>query len=360
MKSSTLSATSQNAPGVWPDGGLESVPQCPVCGSGKRELAYDHLRDRLFGCAPGRWNLQRCDGCGSGYLDPRPTTATIGLAYANYVTHKPTGGVDYARASWWRRFRMAQRNRYLNANFGYDLKPATWNLFFLSSARRRRFDTFTGYLRFPGQGARVLDIGCGNGTFLWQMRSLGWEVCGVEPDPQSAARAREAGLDVRAGLLQQQSLPDAHFDAIIMNHVIEHLHDPLDTLRRCWKLLKPGGHITLVTPNFDSRGHGYFGKDWMPLDPPRHLFLFTENSLRQAMENCGFSVSRPAHTPLNARELFKKSFLLRQAGDSVPQSSHLPLRIRLKMEWLAWQANRATRKNPVGTEELALLGKKLA
>lgn len=355
-----LSASHQNITDRWPDDGLENVPRCPVCGGSERKLIHANLRDRMFGCAPGEWNLQLCNNCGSGYLDPRPTAATIGLAYSKYCTHAPTGGVDYATASWWRRFRIAQRNSYLNANYGYDLKPAAWNPFFLSSARRRRFDTFTGHFRFPGRGARVLDIGCGNGGFLWQMRSLGWDVCGVEPDPKSAVHARGAGLDVRDGLLQQQSLPEAHFDAIIMNHVIEHLHDPVDTLRRCWKLLKPGGQITLATPNWGSRGHQLFAADWMALMPPTHLVLFTEASLHRALEACGFVVSRPSQPSLKAREYFKTCFSLERGDKLTNKVQKLPWFTRLKMEWLAAQANRATRRNPAVTEELVLLGKKAA
>jgi len=358
MKSPNFSVNNDNARAGWPAGGLENVPRCPVCGSSGRKLIHANLRDRVFCCAPGEWNLHQCNDCGSGYLDPRPTSATIGLAYSKYFTHGPTGGVDYAKASWWRRFRIAQRNSYLNAHYGYDLKPAAWSPFFLSHARRRRFDTFTGHLRFPGRGAHVLDIGCGNGAFLWQMRSLGWDVCGVEPDTKSAARARAAGLDVRDGLIQQQTLPDAHFDAITMNHVIEHLHDPLDTLRRCWKLLKPGGQISLTTPNLGSRGHQIFGADWLPLDPPRHLVLFTEDSLRRALETCGFAVSRPPRPSLKARELFETSFFLHRGNDLNGQKPKFPWFIRLKMEWLAALANSATRKNPAVTEELVLIGKK--
>lgn len=125
-----LSATHKSIPDRWPDSGLENVPRCPVCGGSGRKLIHANLRDRVFGCAPGEWNLQQCNNCGSDYLDPRPTAATIGLAYSKYCTHNPTGAVDYATASWWRRFRIAQRNGYLNANYGYDLKPAAWNPFF--------------------------------------------------------------------------------------------------------------------------------------------------------------------------------------------------------------------------------------
>jgi 2-polyprenyl-3-methyl-5-hydroxy-6-metoxy-1,4-benzoquinol methylase len=344
----------------WPADGLESMPNCPVCGGDKRRLAHAELHDGIFQCAPGRWSFYRCEGCGSGWLDPRPTPATISLAYSRYYTHSKAGGTHSNPVSWWRRFRIAQRNSYLNANYGYDLKPTAWSPIFLSSARRQRFDVFTGYLRFPGAGARVLDIGCGNGAFLWHMRSLGWEVCGVEPDPQSAAQAQSAGLDVRIGYLQQQSLLEASFDAITAFHVIEHLHDPVGTLRACFKLLKPGGHLTLATPNLDSCGYQRYGPSWLGLDPPRHLVLFTENSLRQTLERCGVIVSRPRHTSLPARGFFKKSLIVQRGGDPTERHPRLPWLARIRMEWLAARANSAARKNPACGEELILLGQKPA
>jgi 2-polyprenyl-3-methyl-5-hydroxy-6-metoxy-1,4-benzoquinol methylase len=354
----TPSTSPELSQGEWPAGGLENVPCCPVCGAVQRALIHAKLRDRVYRCAPGEWDIYECGGCRSGYLDPRPSPDTIALAYRKYCTHAPIGVVDYARASPWRRFRIAQRNAYLNASYGYHLKPAAWSPIFLSATRRRRFDTFTGFFQFPGPGARALDIGSGNGSFLWQLRSLGWEVCGVEPDPQSAAHARAAGLDVHDGLLQQQSFPDAHFHAIAMTHVIEHLHDPMDTLRRCWKLLKPGGQITVATPNLGSRGHRILGANWFALMPPTHLVLFTENSLRLALEKCGFVVSRPPLPGLKAREYFKNSYKLVLAESVRQNGGRLPWPARIQVAKLAASADAATRKNPALTEELILLGKK--
>jgi 2-polyprenyl-3-methyl-5-hydroxy-6-metoxy-1,4-benzoquinol methylase len=343
---------------TWPAGGLEKVPRCPVCGSERRELLHQGLRDRVFRCAPGQWDLQLCGGCGSGYLDPRPTPETIGLAYTRYWTHKPAGGVDYAKASWWRRFRIAQRNGYLNAQYGYQLKPATGNPRWLSGKRRQRFDAFTGYLNFPGPGARVLDVGCGNGSFLWQMRSLGWEVCGIEPDPKAVELARAAGFDVRPGLLPQISLPDAHFDAVVLSHVIEHQHDPMDTLRRCWKLLKPGGRISIATPNFDSIGRHHFGADWFALMPPTHLVLFTEKSLRGALEEIGFVVMRPPRASLKADGYFRQSFVLRHGGDPMVKKSELPRATLREFSRLVAAADKAAQRDPARAEELILLGRK--
>ena len=344
----------------WPEGGLEKLLRCPVCGSQKRKLVHAHLRDRMFGCAPGEWNIQECMACGSGYLDPRPTPAAIGLAYKQYLTHSPTGSVDYATASWWRRFRIKQRNGYLNANYGYHLEPAGSSPWLLGAARRRRFDSFTGFFHFPGSGARVLDVGCGNGGFLWKMRSLGWVACGVEPDPKSAGYARAAGLDVRDGLLQPDSWPAGSFDAIMMNHVIEHLHDPLATLACCWQLLKPGGQITVATPNFESRGHRFFGADWLALMPPTHLVLFTETSLRRALETAGFVVSRPPRPSLKAREYFQTCLRLQRGYPMADPAKKLCWRDRLEAEWLAARADRATRQNPAVAEEAVLLGRKSA
>ena len=342
--------------GQWPADGLENVSHCPVCSSGQRQLAYAGLTDQVFRCAPGRWDVYRCVSCGSGFLDPRPTPASIALAYDNYYTHAQTGGVNRDAVSWWKQRRISQRNHYLNTQFGYELQPATRFLLFLSSRRRRRFDRYAGYLRFPGAGARVLDIGCGNGSFLWQMRALGWDVCGVEPDPQSAEQARTAGLDVRAELQPQPPWPEAHFDAITLFHVMEHLHQPVPTLGECWKLLKPGGQIVIATPNYEARGREYFGRDWRGLEIPRHLVLFTEKSLWEAMEQSGFAVSRPARPSLNARAMFKLSAKLRRDRNPAEGSTGFPGLSRWRREWLAFKADAETKTDPRHAEELILLG----
>jgi len=76
----------------WPISELESVDFCPLCKSADRKVLYKGLTDRVFFCAPGEWDLYRCGRCGTGYLDPRPTVASIGLAYKSYYTHEPEGG----------------------------------------------------------------------------------------------------------------------------------------------------------------------------------------------------------------------------------------------------------------------------
>ena len=71
----------------WPPDDLETLAACEVCGGTDRPVWLQGLADRIFGVAPGRWQLRRCAGCGVAALDPRPTEASIGRAYARYYTH---------------------------------------------------------------------------------------------------------------------------------------------------------------------------------------------------------------------------------------------------------------------------------
>jgi SAM-dependent methyltransferase len=74
-----------------------------------------------------------------------------------------------------------------------------------------------------------------------------------------------------------------------MGHVIEHLHDPAAALAECRRVLRPGGMLWVATPNLDAPGHRRFGPDYVQLDPPRHLVLFTRRSLAALLERAGFT-----------------------------------------------------------------------
>ncbi len=358
MSRVSSSATADASVATWPEDGLEAVPVCPVCGGAEKALLHGGLRDRLSGCAPGEWNLYRCATCGTGHLDPRPNLATIALAYSRYFNYGSGSSVGRPRSAW-RRHRQAQRNAYLNAQYGYQLAPATarsprW----LSQTRRQRFDDYVAYLPYPGTGARLLDVGCSTGGFLRQMREVGWEVCGVEPDPKAAAEAAAGGRDVRVGTLETASLPESHFDAVTLHHVIEHLHDPVGTLRLCRRVLKPGGTISIATPNLEAGGHRRFGPDWFPLEPPRHLVLFTPASLARALALAGFEPEPGIRLRLVAPEMFRRSVHLQCGCGLIRDRRALPVSAKLKAAWLAWQADRATRARPDLAEELVLLARR--
>lgn len=162
---------------------------------------------------------------------------------------------------------------------------------------------------------RLLDVGCGNGSFLDQMRQLGWDVTGVEPDGAAVTVAREKlGLQVFEGSLEEAGLPAGHYDAITMNHVIEHLPDPIVTLKECHRVLKPGGELVVATPNIKGMGSQFFGEHWRGLEVPRHLHLFCPQSLRMAAERAGLEVRALLTSARSAPWMYAASSFIRRDG----------------------------------------------
>lgn len=348
-------------PESWLEGDLERVEACPVCGEGDRSLLHAGLRDRVFGCAPGVWTLYRCQGCGSAYLDPRPSLASIGRAYATYHTHQAVAAAAQTPPDLRRRskpLRTALRSDYLNARYGYRFRPAlSLGRLLLSRRQRSEADRWIRHLHLPDGAPRLLDLGCGNGEFVARMGEAGWAAEGLEVDAEAVRFARDAGLTVRHEALTESTFPAQYFDAITLSHVIEHLHHPAETLRLCRRILRPGGVLWIATPNLGALGHERFGADWLGLDAPRHLVLFTPESLRGLLEGLGFAVFGPF-----ANQSAKWSF---RASTAITLGANDPLDRRAvqrlsraldgKVKWEAARADRRSLRRPERAEELILL-----
>ena len=280
---------------------LEAAGPCPVCGEMRRDVAYADLTDRLVG-TPGSWTLRRCESCGLWILDPRYSQAEIARAYENYGFHLGLDPVDAEAGGGLARI---VPRASLAHWFGYEDGLSRWGralallaLPFPEGAESVGFSVM--YLRAV-PGGEVLDVGCGGGAFLARMRSLGWRVLGVEPDPGAVQVARDVrGLDVRLGTLETQRFPADRFDAVTSSHVIEHVHDPLAFLRECARVSRPGGQVVVVTPNTESLGRRRLGTGWLGLDPPRHLHLFSCANLRRLAERAGLRVTLVRSSVRNA------------------------------------------------------------
>lgn len=204
--------------------------------------------------------LVRCEKCGVFCLFPAPDDAELVRYYdADYygsTTRKFVGPVAKA-VGWFQSGRARQVARYVPT------------------------------------GAKILDVGCGNGGFLRMMQHRNYDVEGTEWTEVSAQRASEGSdLVVHAGDMVTLDLPDRSYDAITLWHVFEHLRDPLETLKIAHRLLKDGGVLFLSLPNHESWQARCFGVSWFHLDPPRHLYGFGPRSLRTLLQSTGFSVDR--------------------------------------------------------------------
>lgn len=301
----------------WPANELERVSSCPVCGSADRKLLHENLIDNVFYCAPGKWTSWRCSECRCSYLDPRPSQASIHLAYGTYYTHQEAAPKSsYAALSPFRKFRRRLVNGYTNWRYSTDELPATrMGRFALMIAwpLKTRLDREYRHLpRLPAGGSSLLDVGCGNGSFLQIARACGWNVVGIDPDPKAVANGLRQGLNVIQGGIEHFEGKSAMFDVITLNHVIEHVHDPVAVLKACYRLLKPTGSLWLETPNIDSLGHRHYMKNWRGLETPRHLVLFNQNSLTKALTEAGFSGSRRQSRPSPLFQISKSSEAIEQ------------------------------------------------
>lgn len=159
----------------------------------------------------------------------------------------------------------------------------------LSMVHRSRIRTLE---RLAGGAGSVLDIGCGPGVLINQMRAGGWRVRGTERSPSAAQQARDVfHLDVSAVDVDELVAAGATYDAVVLWHVAEHLHKPQETISGIARLLRPGGVLLVAVPNFGSPEARFGRAGWFHLDVPRHLVHFTPSTLKTILEAAGF---RPA------------------------------------------------------------------
>jgi 2-polyprenyl-3-methyl-5-hydroxy-6-metoxy-1,4-benzoquinol methylase len=137
---------------------------------------------------------------------------------------------------------------------------------------------------------RLLDVGCATGFFLEAARQDGWDVHGLEANPYQADFARGQGLDVHSEAIEDTTFPENHFDAVTMFEVIEHVHAPLDVLRKVRALLRDDGMIFLYTPNYDCAERLIMGTEAHFLWGSNHLTYFNAATLADALTRAGFRV----------------------------------------------------------------------
>jgi len=223
---------------------------CPVCGRHAWRSCFE-ATDLHYGAVPGRFAVVRCAGCGLFSIQPPPAPDVLHAAYpADYEPH---------------RGRASRRETPLSS---------FWSLV------------------MPRAGMRILDVGCGDGRYLVRLHRLGCRVWGVEPTGRTPAAVRNLGIPIHDGPLETAPFPPPRFDVISFIHVLEHLSDPVGTLRRAARLLAPGGRILILTPNAGSLTFRCFRAAWYPLDAPRHLNLFAPRTLRRACRRAGLRVVR--------------------------------------------------------------------
>lgn len=262
-----------------------SVPgqHCLLCASDRADIVETFPDPKAHVSC---FKVLRCSDCGLLYTDPQPSRDVIAQYYEEDYSswHLTSSRGAHFDAPW-------QRWTYCHY-FGY--RQFCDKLEFFKRAIIRAMSYFHSEITTVPVGShlgKLLDVGCGSGQFLSLMAHLGWAVTGVEPNPLACRMASKRwGITPINGWIED--VTNETFDVISMIGVIEHLYDPLDTLRKARQLLKPGGTLFLTTHDIPGPGPKLFGKNWVGWEVPQHLYFFNQATMTSLLTKAGFKSIR--------------------------------------------------------------------
>ena len=233
------------------------IAVCNLC-KGERTRVDLSACDWFHGSVD-EFRLVRCLDCGLVFINPRPSPVEIG--------------------------------RYYNSEHYYTYQPESTQQKLILPQHAKLAARLTTLM---GSNGKLLDVGCGSGSFLHAMVALGWQGTGTEIGVDLADRLRQQGLDVMAGEFTTLDLAQSNYNLVTLLEVLEHLHDPQAALRRVHDLLTPAGAVLVTVPNFESLECRLFGAEWVGLQPPLHLYQFSLSTLEAMLEKAGFRISHLA------------------------------------------------------------------
>jgi SAM-dependent methyltransferase len=141
----------------------------------------------------------------------------------------------------------------------------------------------------PGRHARILDVGCGSGHRLYELKNAGFHrLLGIDPFIRSDIHYPN-GLTVKKQTLEEVA---GDWDVIMFHHSFEHLIDPLTTLKLASKLLVSGGTCLIRVPTTSSWAWETYRENWAQIDAPRHIIIPSEKGLALLASYSGFKVAQ--------------------------------------------------------------------
>ena len=277
------------------------VSACPGCGSQSISL-LDAIFARTKPDGRRVAFLTGCHSCGLLFANPLPTVDELQRTYS--------------KAGPWAAARIDRLRRLENAHRQRERKARPGKVRSVVRPSDRLLDALAPFLPVhgPPPGAKVLDVGCGDGKFLNRLQDRGWDTYGIEPSAD-VAFLRHRRLE---------SPPqDASFDLIVLHHVLEHVRSPLDLLGQLSRTLREGGIIFISTPRLDTlpdhRDLAYC------IDGRWHLMCYSERCLTGLLARAGLQVAARLDLPeLDHSQTDGKPVRLRIVATRTVTTSPLP------------------------------------
>lgn len=232
--------------------------RCCICG--KTAEYYKTLYDDRYGYS-GLFQLRKCNECGHKSLRETLAPESLSRLYTRYYprsTYSPDEFRPHREAHGFQAWLQGERS------FAFRWVP---------------------------KNVRVLDIGCGFGEAVGYHEERGCDAHGVELDENIRCIADKFGYKIRVGAFDANNYEPGFFDYVTMDQVIEHVINPVESLRDIASVLRPGGVLILGTPNSNGWGARTFGDRWIHWHAPYHLHLFSRKSMALAAEQSGLALT---------------------------------------------------------------------
>jgi len=254
---------------------------CLICKS-PCKIFQKNIFDDRYG-APGKYSIYKCSDCGYGRIKPLIDQEKIGKFYSEYYPLNLKTAEQVKKEA--------------------NIKPK-WLAWLMGT------NNTAHWLIKPK--STVLDIGSASGISLMEIKKMGGDAYGVEPNPSAQKIAKKLGLHVYEGFITDNLFPKQEFDFITASQVLEHDPNPKTFLEAIRKKLKKNGIAILSFPNCDSIYRKIFKKKWINWHVPYHCNFFTKTSFIKITKFTGYKVLKmQTVTPniwtiLQVRRLFAK------------------------------------------------------
>jgi SAM-dependent methyltransferase len=267
-----------------------SMIQCNACGCFNiNRLIPDQkfVYSSTYKTTIYHFDLLECKNCGMAFIHPLPSEEEMQYFYEDYGVYNsfkeyPTLiKFPFARM----RFSASLYEKFVGV-------LAEW-----FTGRSVPF-TLGIPLQYP-KVAAIMDLGYGSGEWLLNMAALGYQNLhgyDIEANRENRSKLEKAGISVYSGEFVENKFSFS-FDCIRLNHVFEHLLQPLSVLRKCHHLLKPGGKLVMHFPCKQSLSFKLSPTNWAALDIPKHLYQYTWQSAEIFLKEAGFITYEIKYVP---------------------------------------------------------------
>jgi len=219
----------------------------------------------------GNYSVVRCPACELLYTNPRPYEKNLGAYYQSeeYISH-------------------TERKKNLRERIYYKVQSR------MLSRKARLIN------KLEKNQQRLLDVGCGIGAFAKYMQGIGYQVVAIEPQASAREKAIEKGLQVFENQEEIQKSHKDRLDVITLWHVLEHQTRFKESLQQYHEMLAPGGWLVVAVPQYQGFDAAFYKSWWAAWDLPRHLFHFSDKTLKMAASQIGFEPKTIKGMPFDA------------------------------------------------------------